>query len=71
MNNPHVLVDINEASAIVLKFIGTDRYYDVVSSLENNAKAGFNAGLSFAICLAMAECKTFLYHVEEQPKKQT
>ena len=66
MKNPHVLVDINEASAIAMKFIGTDTYNDVVSSLENNAKAGFNAGLFFAICLAMAECKTFLYHMEEQ-----
>ena len=70
MDNPHILVDMNEATQVVMKFIGTEKFNEVVSSIDNNAKAGFMTGLSFALCLAMAECKTFLYHVGEQPKKE-
>jgi hypothetical protein len=51
---------------VVINFIGTDKFNDVVSSLEDNAKAGFTAGMSFALCLANASCKKFLYHIEEQ-----
>lgn len=66
MNNPHILIDLNEASDVIIKFIGTDKFNEIVSSLENNAKAGFIAGMSFALCLANANCRTFLYHIEEQ-----
>lgn len=71
MNQPHILADMNEASSVVIKFIGTDRFNDVVSAIENNAKAGFTAGLSFALCLIMAEAKTYLYHVDEQKVTDT
>ena len=70
MDNPHILVDMNEATQVVMKFIGTEKFNEVVSSIDNNAKAGFMTGLSFALCLAMAECKTFLYHVGEKPDKE-
>ena len=66
MNNPHILIDLNEASDVVIKFIGTDKFNEIVSSLEDNAKAGFIAGMSFALCLANVNCKKFLYHIEEQ-----
>lgn len=62
---PHILVDVNEAASVVMNFIGTEKFNEVVSSIEDNAKAGFITGLSFALSLSMAECKTFLYHVEE------
>ena len=65
-NNIHILVDLNEAARSVIDFIGTPRYHEIISALENNAQAGFTAGLSFALCLAMANCKTFLYRVEEE-----
>lgn len=68
MNNPHILVDVNEASSELIKFIGTEKFNEVLSAIENNAKSGFMAGLSFAICLMMANCKTYLYHIEEQGK---
>lgn len=71
MNQPHILADMNEASSVVMKFIGTDRFDEVVSAVENNAKAGFAAGLSFALCLIMAEARTYLYHVDEQKAKNT
>ena len=48
-----------------MNFIGTEKFNEVVSSIEDNAKAVFITGLSFALSLSMAECKTFLYHVEE------
>jgi len=57
MDNTHILVDIKEASSVVMNFIGTDKYNEVISAIENNAKAGFTAGLSFALSLIMAECK--------------
>ena len=71
MNQPHILADMNEASSVVMKFIGTDKFDEVVSAVENNAKAGFTAGLSFALCLIMAEAKTYLYHVDEQKAEGT
>ena len=71
MNQPHILADMNEASSIVMKFIGTDKFDKVVSAVENNAKAGFTAGLSYALCLIMSEAKTYLYHVDEQKKEDT
>ena len=60
------MIDLNEASYVITHFIGTDKFNEIVSLLENNAKAGFIAGMSFALCLANANCKTFLYHIEEQ-----
>ena len=74
MKQPHILVDMNEASSVVMKFIGTDKFDEVVSAVENNAKAGFTAGLSFALCLIMAEAKTYqtyVYHVDEQKAEVT
>lgn len=71
MNQPHILADMNEAASIVMKFIGTDKFNEVVSAVENNAKSGFIAGLSFALCLIMAETKTYLYHVDEQKSEDT
>ena len=71
MNQPHILVDMNEASAVIMNFIGSERFNEVVQSIDNNAKAGFMAGLSFALCLAMAESKTFLCHANEQKTETT
>ena len=71
MNQPHILVDMNEASAVIINFIGSKRFDEVVQCIDDTAKAGFMAGLSFAMCLAMADCKTYLYHVDEQQKKDT
>ena len=71
MNQPHILVDMNEASAVVMNFIGSERFNEVIQSIDDNARAGFMTGLSFALCLAMAECKTFLYHVDEQKTENT
>lgn len=71
MNQPHILVDMKEATSVIMKFIGTDKFDEVVSAVENNAKTGFTAGLSFALCLIMAEAKTYLYHVDEQKAKDT
>ena len=66
MNQPHILVDMNEASAVIMKFIGSEKFNEVVQCIADNAKSGFMAGLSFALCLAMADCKTYLYHIKEQ-----
>ena len=71
MNQPHILVDLNEASAVVTKFIESERFNQVVQCIDNNAKAGFVTGLSFALCLSMAECKTFLYNANEQKADNT
>ena len=37
----------------------------IIDAIENTAQAGFTTGLSFALCLMMAECKTKLYAEEE------
>lgn len=66
--NPHILVDLNEAAQVLMDFIGSERFNNMISSIENNAKAGFTAGLSFALCLEMGECKTFLYRAKEDDK---
>ena len=57
-------------ASVVMKFIGTEKFDEIVKAIDNNAKDGFMAGLSFALSLGLAECKTFLYHVDEQPKKE-
>jgi len=71
MSNPHILIDLNEASAKIISFIGTDKFKEIVFAINDDAQSGFTAGLSFALSLAMAECKTYLYHAEEQPKEST
>ena len=70
MNNPHILVDLNEAASKVIGFIGTDKFKEIVQAIDNNAQSGFTAGLSFALSLAMAECKTYLYREEESKSDQ-
>lgn len=65
MNKVHMLIDANEASSVIIKFIGSDRYNVIVDAIENTARAGFTTGLSFALCLMMDECKTKLYTEEE------
>ena len=65
MSKVHMLIDANEASSEIIKFIGSDRYNEIVDAIEDTAKAGFTTGLSFALCLMMAECKTKLYAEEE------
>ena len=70
MNNQHILADLNEASSELIRFIGSEKFNDVISAIENNAKSGFMAGMSFALCLMMANCTTFLYHVNEQKEEQ-
>ena len=69
MEKEHIFVDINEASKVVMKFIGTDKFYQVVDALENNAQSGFTAGLSFALCLILAECPNIIYR--ESPQKSS
>ena len=69
MNKTHIFLDINEASGVVMKFIGSEKFDEVVKCIDDNAKSGFIAGLSFALCLAMAECKTYQYYVDEDPDK--
>ncbi len=71
MNQPHILADMKEASSVVMKFIGTDKFDEVVSAIEDNAKAGFTTGLSFALCLIMAEAETYLYQIDEQKAEDT
>ena len=63
------LVDLNEANSAVLNFIGTEKFNEVVSAINDDAKSGFMAGLSFAMCIAMAECRPYVF-VEEKPKKE-
>ena len=65
MSKVHMLIDANEASSVIIKFIGSDRYNEIVNAIEDTAQAGFITGLSFALCLMMAECKTKLYDTEE------
>lgn len=65
MSKVHMLIDANEASSVIIKFIGSDRYNEIIDAIENTAQAGFTTGLSFALCLMMAECKTKLYAEEE------
>ena len=38
MNQPHIFVDLNEATSVIMKFIETDKFDKVVSAVENNAK---------------------------------
>ena len=58
MSKVHMLIDANEAASVIIQFIGSDRYNEIVYAIEDTAKAGFTTGLSFALCLMMAECKT-------------
>ena len=58
-SNIHSFIDINKAVSIIMNFIGTDEFNKIVSAIEDNAKAGFIAGLSFATCIEMAKCKRF------------
>ena len=69
-NSQHILIDLNEASKVIIDFIGSEKFDEVVSSIENNAKAGFIAGMSFALCLANANCTTFLCRFEEKKSSE-
>lgn len=69
-NQHPMLVDLQEMSRMVIKFIGTERFDEIVSSLQDDAQSGFAAGLSFAICLAMAECNVYTYHKKDGDDKQ-
>ena len=60
------LVDLNEASSELLKFIGTDKCNEIISSIQDNARSGFIAGMSFALCFIMANCKTYVGRIEKQ-----
>ena len=60
MNDRHMLIDINEASAKITNFIGTKRFDEIVSCVNNDARSGFMAGMAFALCLAMTECKCYV-----------
>lgn len=62
MNEPRMLIDVQEASVIIMNFIGTEKFNNVIGSLEDNARAGFTAGLSFALCLIMSEAAAFLHN---------
>ncbi len=70
MNQPHVLVDLNEMAHVIGEFMGTEKFKEIVSAIENNSNAGFIAGMCFAQTLAMAKCRTYLYHIDEQPKEE-
>ena len=70
MNQPHVLVDLNEMSHVISEFLGTEKFKEIVSAIENNSNAGFIAGMCFAQTLAMAKCRTYLYHVDKQQKAE-
>lgn len=65
MSKVHMLIDANEASSVIIKFIGSDRYNEIINAIEDTAQAGFTTGLSFALCLMMAECKTKFFAEEE------
>lgn len=62
----NTLVDLNEASSELLKFIGTDKCDEIISSIQDNARSGFIAGMSFALCFIMANCKTYVGCIENK-----
>ena len=65
MTQPHILVDIDDAASVIMKFIGSEKCNEITKAIEDNAKSGFMAGLSFALCLIMAECTA---HSEEKAR---
>lgn len=67
-NKTHYLVNIDKACRAVIDFIGTDEYNKVISSIEDTARAGFTAGLSFAMCLTMSTDDKYV--IREEEKKQ-
>lgn len=70
MSKVHMLIDANEAASVIIKFIGSDRYNEIVDAIEDTAIAGFTTGLSFALCLMMDECKTQVYAAEEDTRSE-
>jgi hypothetical protein len=70
MAKEDIYVNINEASTIIKNFIGTDSFYAIIDALEDNARAGFTAGLSFALCLMLAESQPIVV-CKESPRKSS
>lgn len=57
-------------SHVIGEFLGTEKFKEIVSAIENNSNAGFIAGMCFAQTLAMAKCRTYLYHVDKLSKEE-
>ena len=70
MDKENIYININEASKIIKDFIGTDRFYAIIEALEDNAQAEFTAGLSFALCLMLAESQPIICKESSQKSSE-
>lgn len=51
-----LFVDVEEFQKMILHFIGSDHYKQILSCVDDTKNAGFMAGLSIAAALITSEC---------------
>lgn len=55
-----LFVDVEEYQKMILHFIGSDHYKQILACVDDTKSAGFMAGLSIAAALITSECDTFV-----------
>lgn len=55
-----LFVDIEEFQKMILHFIGSDHYNQILSCVDDTKSAGFMAGLSIAAALISTECDKYI-----------
>lgn len=53
-------VDVEECQKMILHFIGSDHYNQILSCIDDTKNAGFMAGLSVAAALISTECDKYV-----------
>lgn len=55
-----LFVDVEEYQKMILHFIGSDHYNQILACVDDTKSAGFMAGLSIAAALISSECDMFV-----------
>lgn len=55
-----LFVDVEEFQKMILHFIGSDHYKQILSCVDDTKNAGFMAGLSIAAALITSECDYYV-----------
>lgn len=55
-----LFVDVEEFQKMILHFIGSDHYKQILACIDDTKNAGFMAGLSIAAALISSECDKYV-----------
>lgn len=55
-----LFVDVEEFQKMILHFIGSDHYNQILDCIDDTKRAGFAAGLCIAAALISSECDKYI-----------